>query len=142
MKLHRYLVIVLASVSLLSCTTTTLYEVRVSGLVTGEGSGAVEVQLHAGSQGEGELAHPLGELERFEVELGQDWEHTLLYPWDDSTGLVVYAWLDRDADGVLCAPGADPEPSGLVEVADFPAHEVDVELELDASCEGPEGLYP
>ncbi|MCP4807925.1 MAG: hypothetical protein GY884_21490, partial [Proteobacteria bacterium] len=47
-----------------------------------------------------------------------------------------------DGDGALCAPGAADEPSGLIEVVDFPAHAVEVELELDAVCEGPEGLFP
>jgi hypothetical protein len=124
--------------------TTSLLQVELTGVITlgTEAGGDVRVDLHHASMGEGDLEHPLGPIESFWTTLGQDFEHALEYPTDDGTGLVVYAWLDRDEDGVLCAPGVDDEEAGLVEVADFPAWTVDVEVELTDLCEGPEGLYP
>ena len=123
--------------------TTTLLEVELTGVVTaGAAEGDVEVQLHFAEQGVGELAHPLGEIERFEASLGVGFAHAFDYPPDDGTGLLVYAWHDADGDGVLCAPGVDDELAGLVEVEEFPAFAVEVELELDLACGGPEGLLP
>ncbi len=123
---------------------TTLLEVTVTGVVTvgDEQGGDVEVVLHHASMGEGDLEHPLGPIESFAATLGEDFEHVFDYPTDDGTGLVVYAWLDRDEDGVLCAPGIDDEEAGLLEVDAFPAYTVDVALELTDLCEGPEGLFP
>lgn len=125
-------------------TTTTVFEVELRGtFVLADGVGDVEVQLHHAEQGEGVLAHPLGEIERFDTTLDAGIEHTFLYPLDAGTGLVVHAWNDADGDGALCAPDGDTaEASGLVEVSDFPAHEVEVTIVLDAQCEGPEGLFP
>lgn len=124
--------------------TTTVYEVDLQGTLVLDGAtGAVEVQLHHAEQEEGVLAHPLGEIERFDTTFAAGIDHTFLYPLDEGRGLVVYAWHDADGDGALCAPDGDTgEASGLVEVVDFPVHAVDVVLELDAVCEGPEGLYP
>ena len=124
--------------------TTALLQVELTGAVTlgAETGGDVRVDLHHASMGEEDLEHPLGPIESFWTVLGQDFEHVFEYPSDDGSGLVVYAWLDRDGDEVLCAPGVDDEEAGLVEVADFPAYVVDVEVELTDLCEGPEGLYP
>ncbi len=61
---------------------------------------------------------------------------------EDGEGLLVYGWQDLDGDNQLCAPGAGEEPSGLVEVTDFPTFPVQVLLPLDATCSGPETLLP
>jgi hypothetical protein len=123
--------------------TTTIYEVEVSGVVTwGDAAGPVEVQLHVEEAGEGELTHPLGEIDRFATALETPFTFALDYPWDDGRGLVIYAWHDLDGDGVLCAPGQADEPAGLIVVEDFPAHTVDVALELVPPCQGPEDLLP
>jgi hypothetical protein len=142
----RRLALLLAAGLLAGCAseTTNLLVVELTGVVTlgVEQGGDVGIDLHHASQGEGELEHPLGPIESFDAVLGEDFEHVFEYPTDDGEGLVVYAWLDRDGDGVLCTPGSDDEEAGLVEVADFPAYAVDVAIELTAPCEGPEGLFP
>jgi hypothetical protein len=55
---------------------------------------------------------------------------------------VVYGWLDVDGDGVLCAPGAAPEPAGAVEVDGFPAHALGFSLALGSACAGASALWP
>jgi hypothetical protein len=104
-------------------------------------TGPVTLVAHHASQGDGALQHPLGPIDEaeFDTDLIQ-W--TVAYPLHAGTGLVLYGWQDVDGDGALCAPGAEPEPSGLVEVVEFPAFALDVTLPLDALCRGAEALYP
>jgi hypothetical protein len=54
----------------------------------------------------------------------------------------VYAWVDVNGDGQLCAPGTAPEPAGLAVVSGFPAHALSYRVELRATCVGPEALFP
>jgi hypothetical protein len=106
-----------------------------------------QAHLAVSNPGEGVLEHPLGEFERW-VELAPDAgpvelaERTLLVPLHRGDGLVLYAFLDIDGDGVLCAPDSAPEPAGLIELTDFPTFDAQVELVLDQACKGPEALYP
>ncbi len=124
-----------------------LYEVRARG-ATAVGplmnaTGAVHLEFHvAHSKGAGALAHPLGPFEGRKVAAIGAVDETVLFPQDDGEGLVIYGWLDRDGDGLLCAPGKNMEPAGAVEVKPFPAHEVMFNLVLDHDCAGPEALYP
>jgi hypothetical protein len=124
------------------------YEVALTGQIdVAAGMPAMgEVHLefhHAQSVGEGELAHPLGEFDRKIIPSIGSTSQTLLYPQDDGAGLIVYGWLDADADGVLCAPGqARTEPAGLVVVTGYPAHALSFTLALDTACAGPELLFP
>lgn len=105
-----------------------------------------QAHLAVSNPGQGVLEHPLGEFERW-VELApaggmvESSTRTLLVPLHRGTGLVVYAWLDIDGDGVLCAPDSEPEPAGLVEL-EFPVFDAETELVLDQPCKGPESLYP
>lgn len=127
-----------------------LYEVRVRGRVAAASSTAITGTLHLQfhhqtSAGRGALAHPLGEIDRRQVAaatLPVDIDETLLYPTQAGQGLVVYGWLDRDGDGILCAPGQVDEPAGVVRAADFPSHSLTVDLSLTQPCAGAERLYP
>ncbi|MDI1443883.1 hypothetical protein [Polyangium sp. 6x1] len=126
---------------------TRLYEIELDGQVAvpsgAPSAGAVHLEFHvARTFGEGELAHPLGVFETRTVASVGPVRETVLYPLDEGDGLVVYGWLDRDGDGVHCAPGQTEEPAGLVEVASFPAHALSFSLTLSAPCVGPESLYP
>jgi len=147
---RRLTSILLAALALTGCINDdlTLYEFELSGTVAvADGlpaAGALHLELHHAESGAGRFTHPLGEFAAF-PEVGSPGAELTVdarAPIDEGRGLVVYAWLDVDGDGILCAPGVEDEPAGLVEIAGFPAHSVRFTLELAAPCSGPEALYP
>ncbi len=138
----------LAALTLAGCINEDLelYEVTLSGTVSVAGvisePGEVHLELHHARTGAGELGTPLGRIDAtIETSLGAT-EWTTYVPLGRGEGLVLYGWLDRDGDGVLCAPGGLPEPAGVVELSGFPDHTIDFSLSLDADCAGPSALYP
>lgn len=104
-------------------------------------SGRAHVRIFQAWTGQGALRHPLEQIASFETALGR-FSHRIDYPLDGGEGLVVYAWLDTDGDGVHCTPTARNDPAGLVEVTAFPRDAVTVALDLDQPCAGPEFFYP
>ncbi len=124
----------------------TLYEVNLSGTITvaddAPSAGRVHVEVLHETSGIGTLAYPLRRITEFEVEAIGEFEETVLVPMEDGEGLVIYAWLDRDGDGVLCSPGVNSELAGIIELEEFPAHAIEVELTLTEPCAGAEILYP
>jgi len=122
-----------------------LYEVDLTGEFVAPAmvTGATTIELHhAETFGRGALAHPLGLIERMRVPGPGPVRHTLLYPTDVGSGLVVYAWVDSNGNGQLCRPGTPPEPTGLAVVSGFPAHALSYRVELSSTCLGPEALFP
>lgn len=121
-----------------------LYEVELVGEVVAapETSGAVHLELHHAETGTGPLRTPLGRIDETELAAPGAATWTTLVPQGEGEGLVLYGWLDIDGDGVLCAPGAAPEPAGVVELADFPAHTLAFTLTLDTPCAGASALFP
>lgn len=126
----------------------TLFEFDLRGTVTVAAglpaTGALHLELHHAESGAGRFAHPLGEFAAFPAlgNPGAELSVTARAPVDEGRGLVVYAWLDVDGDGILCALGVDDEPAGLVELTPFPVHRLRFTLELAHPCSGPEALYP
>lgn len=104
-------------------------------------TGTVHVTIFHAWELEGELRHPRGEIVSFETNAG-DYSYTLAYPLQRGEGLLVYAWLDSDADGVHCTPSSRDELAGLAEVTHFPADRVSVDVELSQACRGPDWFYP
>lgn len=118
--------------------------VTVSGTITapeGAPGETVYVRLFHAWALEGALRHPLHFIEDFETTPGS-FTHTLAYPVGGGEGLVIYAWLDGDGDGVLCTPTVRDELAGLVEISDFPANSVHAELVLTQPCAGPDWFFP
>lgn len=121
-----------------------LYEVELRGEVTvadGPATGAVHLELHHAFTGEGPLRSPLGRIDATEIDGIGAAEWTTLVPMGEGEGLVLYGWLDRDGDGVLCGLGAAPEPAGIA-VLRFPAHTIEFTLSLDSDCAGASALAP
>lgn len=123
-----------------------VYEVTLSGTVSIGGviaePGEVHLELHHARTGAGKFETPLGLIDAtIEPELGPT-EWTTYVLLGRGEGLVLYGWLDRDGDGVLCAPGSFPEPAGAVELSGFPDHTIDFSLTLDTDCAGSAALYP
>ena len=107
-------------------------------------AGQLQIELHHAESGAGMFVHPLGLIADFPDAgvPGTALDLDALVPIDAGTGLLIYAWLDVDGDGVLCAPGVDDEPAGLARIDGFPAHALEFSLVLDTPCVGPEALYP
>jgi hypothetical protein len=103
--------------------------------------GKVQVRLYHAWALEGELRHPLEFIEEFETTVGE-YAHAFDYPVDLGEGLAVYAWLDRDGDGVLCTPTERDDAAGLTLVQDFASGDVNADVEIVAPCAGPDWFHP
>jgi hypothetical protein len=104
-------------------------------------SGPVHVSLYHAWSGAGELRHPLQFIETFTATPGE-YRHAFAYPVGEGEGLVVYAWVDLDGDGVLCTPSYRLDLAGLSEATPFPAAAPEVNVEMTAPCRGPEWFFP
>ena len=56
--------------------------------------------------------HPLYEIESF-TSKSKNFNHTFVYDSAGNTGLVVYAWIDLDQDGILCTPVSRIDLAGV-----------------------------
>lgn len=101
----------------------------------------VHLSVYHAWTGTGELRYPLEIVEGFETGLGTS-AFSLDYPVELGEGLVVYAWLDADGDGINCTPTARGDLADLVEVEPFPSQQVSASLFLDAPCAGPDWFFP
>lgn len=101
----------------------------------------VHLSVYHAWTGTGELRYPLEIVERWETNPGSS-NFTFDYPVEGGEGLVVYAWLDADGDGVNCTPTARGDLADLVEVEAFPSEQVSASLFLDAPCAGPDWFFP
>ncbi len=104
--------------------------------------GPVEVRLYHAWSLQGELRHPLQWIDTFEAKAGETFTHSFDYPLDLGEGLVVWAWMDTDGDGVHCTPSVREDPSGLTEVKDADSASVEVEVTLTEPCRGADWFYP
>ena len=89
----------------------------------------------------GELRHPLQEIEDFESNTSK-YSHTFQYPLHVGEGLAVHVWLDTDSDGIFCTPLARLDPSGLAYMEATPAGEVTMDVTLDKNCRAANYFYP
>ena len=124
------------------CAPEPIYRVDIAGEVRSEQAGEIQLTFAYAWWGEGELTTPFQPIDTLTLDTPGPFSTSLDYRPHLGEGLLVYGWQDLDGDEVLCALGVEGEPAGLVEVADFPAHTVTLTLDLAASCEGPEGLFP
>lgn len=118
-------------------------DITVSIAAPGQVDPAATVHLsvrHAWSN-TGELRYPLEIVESFETSLGPS-NLSFDYPVELGEGLVVYAWVDADGDGINCTPAARGDLADLVEVTEFPSEKVSASLFLDAPCAGPDWFFP
>jgi hypothetical protein len=104
-------------------------------------NGVVHIALYHAWALEGVLRHPVEFIESFESGVGE-FSVSVDYPVEKGDGLLVYAWIDLDGDGVLCTPTGRSDLAGLTEAEGFPAAEVTVDVWLVAPCAGPDWFYP
>lgn len=105
------------------------------------GDGVVHVALYHAWALDGVLRHPVEFIESFESEVGL-FSVDIAYPVDKGEGLLVYAWIDLDGDGVLCTPTGRNDLAGLTEAEGFPVAQVTIDVWLVAPCAGPDWFYP
>jgi hypothetical protein len=103
--------------------------------------GPVHVAVYHAWSGRGELRHPLQFIVAFTATPGA-YRHAIEYPVDAGEGLVVYAWVDLDGDGVLCTPSYRMDLSGLTEAKSFPGDSPQVDVDMTAPCRGPDWFFP
>jgi hypothetical protein len=96
--------------------------------------------FHAQS-GIGFQQHPLYEIESFSVE-STDFERSFDYDPVGNTGLVVYAWVDNDDDGINCTMDSRNDTSGAAIDESFPETNSTFIIELTENCVGPDWFYP
>jgi len=112
-----------------------------------DSGGRVEVHLFQTWFGEGDLRHPLQFIETFDTTVGE-FSHSFGYPDNGGEGLIVYAWIDTDGDGINCTPTERNDLAGLTEVADFSLGSgeeyaaASVSVKLSADCAGPDWFFP
>jgi hypothetical protein len=119
-------------------------EITISGqIITSEDVQGKTFNLsvfHAQS-GIGFQQHPLYEIESFTSQ-SLNFNHTFIYNSSGNTGLVVYAWLDTDQDGIMCTPQSRDDIAGIDLNEDFPNSNQSFKIELTQQCVGPDWFYP
>ncbi len=96
--------------------------------------------FHAQS-GIGFQQHPLYEIESFSVD-STNFERSFDYDSEGNTGLVVYAWVDNDDDGINCTMESRNDTSGAAIDESFPETNSTFIIELTENCVGPDWFYP
>ncbi len=128
----------------LGCSSLSLERrVVVSGVLetaAGDTAGTVTFSVHHAWLGDGLLRHPMAFVDSVSGTAPGAFSVTVDVPMDEGgEGLVLYAWHDRDEDGVLCSMDGDREElAGAVWVPDWPTYEANVALRLEDACAGPE----
>ena len=119
-------------------------EITISGqIITSENIQGKTFNLsvfHAQS-GIGFQQHPLYEIESFTSE-SLNFNHTFIYNSSGNSGLVVYAWLDIDQDGIMCTTKSRDDIAGIDLNEDFPNSNQSFTIELTQQCVGPDWFYP
>ena len=119
-------------------------EITISGqIITSEDVQGKTFNLsvfHAQS-GIGFQQHPLYEIESFTSQ-SLNFNHTFIYNSSGNSGLVVYAWLDIDQDGIMCTPQSRDDIAGIDLNEDFPNSNQSFMIELTQQCVGPDWFYP
>lgn len=130
------------------CNTTEQYYVfKVEGSVSlpkgTKPTGKIIVEMYHKESGTGTLKQPLLFVTSWTPSDPSALSKEVTFPvLPDRTGLVVYAWHDRNGDGALCQPTKQDEEAGAIVVNDFPTRTVRIKLELGQMCAGPEAFYP
>ena len=101
----------------------------------------VYLSVHHAWSGAGELRYPMEIVDRWETNLGSS-SFSFDYPVDGGEGLVVYAWVDSDGDGINCTPMNRGDLADLVEIEEFPSEQVSASLFLEIPCAGPDWFFP
>ena len=103
--------------------------------------GTITFRLYVLEALEGELQHPLSEIEDFTSDSGE-FSHTFEYPAHMGTGLGLHAWIDSDGDGIFCTPKLRKDASGMAWTEETPENEVTLTITLTENCRAANWFYP
>ena len=101
----------------------------------------IYVSTYHAQSGIGFQQHPLYEIESFSVESSR-FERSFDYDPSGNTGLLVYAWVDNDDDGINCTMDSRDDTSGAAIDESFPQTNSTFIIELTENCVGPDWFYP
>ena len=85
--------------------------------------------------------HPLYEIESFTSDQ-LTFQHTFDYDAKGNRGLLVYAWIDLDGDGINCTPVSRTDLAGVAVNEEFPKTNEVFQVEVQTPCVGPDWFYP
>ena len=105
-------------------------------------AGKLHFRIYVLESLEGELRHPLEEVEDFQSD-APEFTHSFDYPRHMGDGLAVHAWLDTDGDGIFCTPTARLDPSGIGYTEETPqGGDFTLDVTLTANCRSAHWFYP
>ena len=119
-------------------------EITISGEITSINDlngRTVYISIHHAQSGIGFQQHPLYEIDSFESQ-SKSFERTFSYDREGNSGLVVYAWIDNDNDGINCTMQSRDDVSGVAVNEDFPNSNNAFVVPLTEKCVGPDWFYP
>ena len=146
-KNHKLLIIFIISLFIMSCSDpeVSLEKITISGEVsvteTIETNQPINLTIFHAISGIGFQEHPLYEIESF-ISDQLTFQHTFDYDAKGNRGLLVYAWVDLDGDGINCTPDSRVDLAGVAINEEFPKTNEVFQVEIKTPCVGPDWFFP
>ena len=146
-KNHKLLIIFIISLFIVSCSDTkdSLEKITISGEIalaeTIKTYQPINLTIFHAISGIGFQEHPLYEIESFTSDQ-LTFQHTFDYDGEGNRGLLVYAWVDLDGDGINCTPVSRTDLAGIAVNEEFPKTNEVFKVEIKTPCVGPDWFYP
>jgi len=146
-KNHKLLIIFIILLFTVSCSDpeVSLEKITISGEVsiaeTIEINQPINLTIFHAISGIGFQEHPLYEIESFTSDQ-LTFQHTFDYDAKGNRGLLVYAWIDLDGDGINCTPVSRVDLAGVAVNEKFPKTNEVFQVEVQTPCVGPDWFYP
>ena len=146
-KNHKLLIIFIILLFTVSCSDNEVSteKITISGEIslaeTIETNQPINLTIFHAISGIGFQEHPLYEIESFTSDQ-LTFQHTFDYDGKGNRGLLVYAWVDLDGDGINCTPVSRVDLAGVAINEEFPKTNEVFQVEIKTPCVGPDWFYP
>jgi hypothetical protein len=146
-KNHKLLIIFIISLFIVSCSDNEVSteKITISGEIslaeTIETNQPINLTIFHAISGIGFQEHPLYEIESFTSDQ-LTFQHTFDYDAKGNRGLLVYAWVDLDGDGINCTPVSRTDLAGVAINEEFPKTNEVFQVRIKTPCVGPDWFYP